>query len=252
MFKRSFVLLLVAFGLTFASIPELSNDSIPQSSTPGKHKYSPLPLLFLGGFGYTSTNRFEFDIFHIPGLPLGTKLFNIDRLLVDQTIMRFDMRFDRTEDDKEIGEFSFGSARLSLGCAIINMATPKNDIVGNIITGGLWLSSGTTKFILTGNNVFGVSLAESHTFEWFLRTTTYNEETSYSFKEVGFLEEVGIQFSLFLANVTAGASFEITNKQRNIGWFVKIIAIPIPMDGPMTGMSDEDHKPVPQAKEALY
>ena len=40
------------------------------------------------------------------------------------------------------------------------------------------------------------------------------------------VEEAGIQFGIFLAQVTAGVSFEITNKQRNIGWFLKMVTLP--------------------------
>jgi len=52
-------------------------------------------------------------------------------------------------------------------------------------------------------------------------------EYHYSAKEFGFIEEVGIQFGIFLAQITTGVSFEITNKQRNIGWFFKIITLPL-------------------------
>ena len=92
--------------------------------------------------------------------------------------------------------------------------------------GGAWLASGTTKYILYGNNLSGVALAESHAIEWFLRSEGKDNKYHYSAKEFGFIEEVGIQFGIFLAQVTAGVSFEITNKQRNIGWFLKMITLP--------------------------
>jgi hypothetical protein len=106
------------------------------------------------------------------------------------------------------------------------MAAPNESTLQKIAMGGMWLASGTTKYILYGNNLSGVALAESHTIEWFLRNEGKENESHYSAKEFGFIEEVGIQFGIFFAQVTAGASFEITNKQRNIGWFFKIITIP--------------------------
>ena len=112
------------------------------------------------------------------------------------------------------------------GFGILGMATPKESALQKIALGGMWLASGTTKYILYGNNLSGIALAESHTIEWFLRNEGKENESHYSAKEFGFIEEAGIQFGIFFAQVTAGASFEITNKQRNIGWFFKIIAIP--------------------------
>jgi hypothetical protein len=37
---------------------------------------------------------------------------------------------------------------------------------------------------------------------------------------------MGIQFGIFLVQLTAGVSFEITNKQRNVGWFLKMVTLP--------------------------
>ena len=157
---------------------------------------------------------------------MGSKLFGIDRLLADYTFLRFDRRFERTEGEKKINEFSIGSAVMFTGFGILGMATPKESTLQKIAMGGMWLASGTTKYILYGNNLSGIALAESHTIEWFLRNEGKENESPYSAKEFGFIEEVGIQLGIFFAQVTAGASFEITNKQRNIGWFFKIITIP--------------------------
>ena len=157
---------------------------------------------------------------------IGSKLFGIDRLLTDYTFLRFDRRFERTEGEKKINDLSIGSAVSLIGFAFLGMAAPEESTLQKIALGGAWLASGTTKYILHGNNLSGVALAESHAIEWFLRSEGKDNKYHYSAKEFGFVEEVGIQFGIFLAQVTAGASFEITNKQRNIGWFLKMVVLP--------------------------
>ena len=231
MIKKTFTIFLISISFAFANISALE-DPVQDStfsidvSNIYENKYNPFPILFLGGIGYTSTKRIEVDILCMSAQNLGSKLFGIDRLLADYTFLRFDRRFERTEGEKKINEFSIGSAVMFTGFGILGMATPKESTLQKIALGGMWLASGTTKYILYGNNLSGIALAESHTIEWFLRNEGKENESHYSAKEFGFIEEVGIQFGIFFAQVTAGASFEITNKQRNIGWFFKIIAIP--------------------------
>lgn len=231
MIKKTFTIFLISISFAFANISALE-DPVQDStfsidvSNIYENKYNPFPILFLGGIGYTSTKRIEVDILCMSAQNLGSKLFGIDRLLADYTFLRFDRRFERTEGEKKINEFSIGSAVMFTGFGILGMATPKESALQKIALGGMWLASGTTKYILYGNNLSGIALAESHTIEWFLRNEGKENESHYSAKEFGFIEEAGIQFGIFFAQVTAGASFEITNKQRNIGWFFKIIAIP--------------------------
>ena len=231
MIKKTFTIFLISISFAFANISALE-DPVQDStfsidvSNIYENKYNPFPILFLGGIGYTSTKRIEVDILCMSAQNLGSKLFGIDRLLADYTFLRFDRRFERTEGEKKINEFSIGSAVKFTGLGILGMATPKESTLQKIALGGMWLASGTTKYILYGNNLSGIALAESHTIEWFLRNEGKENESHYSAKEFGFIEEVGIQFGIFFAQVTAGASFEITNKQRNIGWFFKMIAIP--------------------------
>ena len=236
MIKKTFTLLLVFITFTFARISALEDaaqDSAIASVELSKiyeNKYNPFSVLFLGGVGYTSTRRFEVDVACLSAANIGSKLFGIDRLLVDFTALRFDFRLERTEGEKEISAFSIGSTISTLSFYILASVTPEESVLNKIALGGMWLSSGTTKYMLYGNNLSGISLAESHTIEWFIQQSTYDGKTKTSMKEFGFIEEVGIQFDIMLAQVTAGVSFEITNKQRNIGWFVKIIALPIPID----------------------
>ena len=231
MFSKVLTIFLIFISFASAKISALE-DSVQDStfsidvSNIYENKYNPFPILFLGGIGYTSTKRIEVDILCMSAQNLGSKLFGIDRLLADYTFLRFDRRFERTEGEKKINEFSIGSAVMFTGFGILGMATPKESTLQKIALGGMWLASGTTKYILYGNNLSGIALAESHTIEWFLRNEGKENESHYSAKEFGFIEEVGIQFGIFFAQVTAGASFEITNKQRNIGWFFKMIAIP--------------------------
>lgn len=238
MIKKVLTIFLISISFAFANISALE-DPVQDSTIASielsniyNNKYNPFDVLFLGGIGYTSTKRFEIDVICISAQDLGRKLFGIDRLLADYTLLRFDRRFERTEGETKINEFSFGSAVSFLGFAFLGMAAPEESTLQKIAFGGMWLSTGTTKYILYGNNLSGVALAESHTIEWFLRNEQKENKSHYSIKEFGFIEEVGIQFGIFLAQVTAGVSFEITNKQRNVGWFIKAITLPIPMDSP--------------------
>ena len=231
MIKKTLTIFLISISFAFARISALENSvqdstfSIDLSNI-YENKYNPFQVIFLGGIGYTSTKRFEVDIFCMSAQDMGSKLFGIDRLLTDYTFLRFDRRLERTEGDKKIDDLSIGSAVSLIGFAFLGMAAPEESTLQKIALGGAWLASGTTKYILHGNNLSGVALAESHAIEWFLRSEGKDNKYHYSAKEFGFIEEVGIQFGIFLAQVTAGVSFEITNKQRNIGWFFKIIAIP--------------------------
>lgn len=231
MIKKTLTIFLISISFAFAKISALENPvqdstfSIDLSNI-YENKYNPFQVIFLGGIGYTSTKRFEVDIFCMSAQDMGSKLFGIDRLLTDYTFLRFDSRLERTEGDKKIDDLSIGSAVMFTGFGILGMATPEESALQKIALGGMWLASGTTKYILYGNNLSGVALAESHAIEWFLRSEGKDNKYHYSAKEFGFVEEVGIQFGIFFAQVTAGASFEITNKQRNIGWFFKIITIP--------------------------
>ena len=236
MIQKVLALFLISVSFAFAKISALE-DSVQDTTSTDlnifyENKYNPFSVLFLGGAGYTSTRRFEVDVGRISAANMGSKLFGIDRLLVDFTALRFDFRLERTEDEKKISAFSIGSAISSLAFYTLASAAPKESIFNKIALGGLWLSSGTTKYMLYGINLSGVSLAESHTVEWFIQQSTYDGKTKTTMREFGFIEEVGIQFDIMLAQVTAGASFEITNKQCNIGWFVKIITLPIPIDRP--------------------
>ena len=231
MFSKVLTIFLIFISFASAKISALE-DSVQDStfsidlSNIYENKYNPFQVIFLGGIGYTSTKRFEVDIFCMSAQDMGSKLFGIDRLLADYTFLRFDRRLEKTEGDKKIDDLSIGSAVSFIGFGILGMAAPKESTLRKIALGGMWFASGTTKYILYGNNLSGVALAESHAIEWFLRSEGKDNKYHYSAKEFGFIEEVGIQFGIFLAQVTAGASFEITNKQRNIGWFFKIIAIP--------------------------
>lgn len=231
MFSKVLTIFLIFISFASAKISALE-DSVQDStfsidlSNIYENKYNPFQVIFLGGIGYTSTKRFEVDIFCMSAQDMGSKLFGIDRLLADYTFLRFDRRLERTEGDKKIDDLSIGSGVSFIGFGFLGMAAPKESTLQKIALGGLWFASGTTKYILYGNNLSGVALAESHAIEWFLRSEGKDNKYHYSVKEFGFVEEVGIQFGIFLAQVTAGVSLEITNKQRNIGWFLKMITLP--------------------------
>lgn len=240
MYQKIFSILSFSLCFAFAKASASDNFTMQDSTNKGieissllENKYNPFNVMYLGGIGYTSTKRMEIDVIYMSAFNAGTKLFDINRLLIDLPLLRFDFRFERTEGDKKINDFSIGSLVSTLGFGLLGKVAPKDGVLSKIAMGGWWLSSGSTKYILFGNNIQGVAFAESHAFEWFLQKSTYNKKNHYSLKEFGFIEEVGIQVSLaplILSTITAGASFEITNKQRNVGWFVKAMIFSIPME----------------------
>ena len=238
MVKKALTLLLISITLSFADIIRV-DDSIQDStisielSNIYENKYNPFNVMYLGGIGYTSSKRIEADVSYMSAFNAGTKLFGIDRLLIDLPLLRFDFRFERTDGERKIQDFSIGSLVSVIGFGILGKVAPKGGIISKIAMGGWWLASGSTKYILLGDNIYGVAFAESHAFEWFLQRSTYNKTNHYSLNEFGFIEQIGIQASLvplILSNITAGVSFEITNKQRNIGWFVKAMIFSIPFE----------------------
>ena len=77
---------------------------------------------------------------------------------------------------------------------------------------------------------FGISLVETHAFEWFLSNTKHDGKSNFTFNEVGFIEEIGIQLNLLIAYISSGISMEATNKQRNIGWYAKLSFLAIPFE----------------------
>ena len=240
MIKKILSILFVSLSLAFAkaSAPDIStvqdttNRGVEISSLL-ENKYNPFSVAYLGGVGYTSTKRIEVDIMCMSAFNAGTKLFDLDRLLIDLPLLRFDFRFERKEGEKKINDYSIGSIVTTIGFAALGKVAPKGGILSKITMGGWWLASGSTKYILFGDNIYGVAITESHAFEWFLQNATYNGDNHYSLNEFGFIEQIGIQASLvplILSNITAGVSFEITNKQRNIGWFVKAMIFSIPFE----------------------
>ena len=244
MIKKTLTLFLLLVTFAFANAPSSDIPTVQDSTNKGvaistflENKYNPFNVLYLGGFGYTSTKRIEIDVMYMSAFNAGSKLFDLDRLLIDLPLLRFDFRFERKEGDKKINDYSIGSIVTTIGFAALGKVAPKGGILSKITMGGWWLASGSTKYILFGDNIYGVAIAESHTFEWFLQKATYNGDNHYSLNEFGFIDQIGIQASLvplILSNITAGVSFEITNKQRNIGWFVKAMIFSIPFEKPPT------------------
>ena len=244
MIKKILSILFFSLSLAFARASASDISTVQDTTNRGveissllENKYNPFNVLYLGGFGYTSTKRIEIDVMYMSAFNAGSKLFDLDRLLIDLPLLRFDFRFERKEGDKKINDYSIGSIVTTIGFAALGKVAPKGGILSKITMGGWWLASGSTKYILFGDNIYGVAITESHTFEWFLQKATYNGDNHYSVNEFGFIDQIGIQASLvplILTNITAGVSFEITNKQRNIGWFVKAMIFSIPFEKPPT------------------
>ena len=205
---------------------EKSIDSNLDIDTTKSNNLGPLISLKLVGVGYTSTKRFELN-----GLSVSImKAFDNKRLEFDFIPLRFDRRLTRKENGKEINESSLGAIIGTLVFGSISRLTDKKSTMRKIAIGGLWLSSGSTQFAVIGNPVFGLSLVETHAFEWFLSNTKHDRKSNYAFNEVGSIEEVGVQLNLVVAYISSGISLEVTNKQRNIGWYAKLFFLAIPFE----------------------
>lgn len=205
---------------------EKSIDSNLDIDTTKSNNLGPLISLKLVGVGYTSTKRFELN-----GLSVSImEAFDNKRLEFDFIPLRFDRRLTRKENGKEINESSLGAIIGTLVFGSISRLTDKKSTMRKIAIGGLWLSSGSTQFAVIGNPVFGLSLVETHAFEWFLSNTKHDRKSNYAFNEVGFIEEVGVQLNLVVAYISSGISLEVTNKQRNIGWYAKLFFLAIPFE----------------------
>ena len=205
---------------------EKSIDSNLDIDTTKSNNLGPLISLKLVGVGYTSTKRFELN-----GLSVSIMgAFDNKRLEFDFIPLRFDRRLTRKENGKEINESSLGAIIGTLVFGSISRLTDKKSTMRKIAIGGLWLSSGSTQFAVIGNPVFGLSLVETHAFEWFLSNTKHDRKSNYAFNEVGFIEEVGVQLNLVVAYISSGISLEVTNKQRNIGWYAKLFFLAIPFE----------------------
>lgn len=205
---------------------EKSIDNNLDIDTTKSNNLGPLISLKLVGVGYTSTKRFELN-----GLSVSIMgAFDNKRLEFDFIPLRFDRRLTRKENGKEINESSLGAIIGTLVFGSISRLTDKKSTMRKIAIGGLWLSSGSTQFAVIGNPVFGLSLVETHAFEWFLSNTKHDRKSNYAFNEVGFIEEVGVQLNLVVAYISSGISLEVTNKQRNIGWYAKLFFLAIPFE----------------------
>jgi len=178
------------------------------------------------GIGYTSSNKIDISSISYTG----NKYFNTDRLLFDITLLRLDLYY-KTRDKKKIAEVSYGSTITNmciLGYYLFNL---DSKIWETAVPIAFWLSSGSSKFILLGDNSLGIALTESHVFEWFFKSTEDEDgDKNYAFNEVGFVEEVGVQFNLSRVFLTSGISIEKTNKRSNFSWFVRIFTWPIFFD----------------------
>lgn len=205
---------------------EKSIDSNLNIDTTKSNNFDLLISLKLVGVGYTSTKRLELN-----GLSISIMgAFDNKRLEIDFIPLRFDRRLTRKENGKEINESSLGAIIGTLVFGSISRFTDKKSTMRKTAIGGLWLSSGSTQFAVIENPIFGISLVETHAFEWFLSNTKHDRKTDYAFNEVGFIEEIGVQLNLVVAYISSGISLEVTNKQRNIGWYAKLFFLAIPFE----------------------
>ena len=103
-----------------------------------------------------SNQRMEFDILNISG---GQPFKDFNLYL--EVYPRFDIRLD----SKAV---SLGNIAIWLAMAIPINAIQSSDTSGFLakyfITGSLWLASGSTHFVLLGNNLTGLSIFENHLY----------------------------------------------------------------------------------------
>lgn len=168
-----------------------------------------LPAIILVGGGYSTSGRSEINGLTISGFsPFETN--------------RISFEYAPQLDFKSDSRVSFGSLSalviFGLGLNAVNVSD-SNSVFGKICVGGLWLSSGSTLFNLFGNNVLGLSIMESHAFEWWFYK---DNDKNVHFGEVGYTEELGIRANLGLVYIGGGAQFEVTNRAAKQGFFIKV------------------------------
>ncbi len=173
------------------------------------------PAIILLGLGVAPSNqRMEFDILNISG---GQPFKDFNLYL--EVYPRFDIRLD----SKAV---SLGNIAIWLAMAIPINAIQSSDTSGFLakyfITGSLWLASGSTHFVLLGDNLTGLSIFENHLFEWWV-----DKGNDWNISELGYMESFGLQANLFLSFVGGGILFEITNRRKNFGFFFQIKMFPI-------------------------
>lgn len=180
--------------------------------------------------------NFDSSISDLDGIIAGTSIFDSKRLLAYLYMIRLDVKEVSKHDTERISRLSIINPILDffLGASII--FTQSNKKLTNILLHAMWINAGGTEFILLGTPFLSISLTESHAFKWYFIENHYydnkknekeEKEEFFYLNDIGYSMEFGIKANIFPVSVIAGWQAEATTKNRNFGWYIRILAIPM-------------------------
>ncbi|WP_143160403.1 hypothetical protein [Fibrobacter sp. UWEL] len=167
--------------------------------------------------GYSSLGRVEASALHFR---MGESFFS------GINPLRFDIRtsYDKSEYDED--PISLGSPIVTVpaaGLAFLCFANKAPQTVGIVSAVAAFLASGELGYRFLNFDYFRLSVFESHVFEWWL----YKKNNKWHMDEAGWGQELGLEMEFPHVMLDGGAQFEITNKQKGMGWFVRVKLIDI-------------------------
>lgn len=228
------LLFLVFASMAFAETDAQENNTVTvveeRPATPGENeaieatqKNNDFRFFCLFGGGFSDPDNFEVDL-----LAYNHNLFNSKRFLVQYNALRMDVK-TYEEDETTIIAVSLGSILAYAVFGLLPRAF-ENDKISSISKPLVWLSSGGTEFTILGFPLWGISIAETHAFKWYIiQNHYYDDEAHYKlqFDDIGYSEEFGLKLGLLLATVSGGVRVEATTKGVDVGWFIKGLVLPI-------------------------
>ncbi len=159
--------------------------------------------------GYSSLGRIEANVGDIR---FGILAFHL--LRVDTRVFYDDGEYDKVP-------VSLGAPIVTIptvGFCILSVNTHIPDILGVIALVPAYLAAGGLYVDIFDFKPLTLSVFESHVFEWWL----YKKNDKWRMDEVGWGEELGLDVLFPYVSIDVGAQFEITNKRKGIGWFVRL------------------------------
>lgn len=186
----------ILVAILFAAVAAFAGHTLHINFTPISAGYSSL--------GRIETSVFETDVTDVWGfVPL-----------------RFDIRTNYDDDLYNQPPISLGSTITALPLFGIGaLSLYKDNIIISIAALlASYLASGHFHYSFLDFKDIDFSFFESHVFEWWL----YKKNGKWHMDEAGWAEELGLEVKFPYVSIDGGAQFEITNKQKDIGWFVKL------------------------------
>lgn len=193
-----------------------------------------LPLSGINFFsvGYSSLGRIETDVFNLRIWHEGSHS-DQGGLFIGFNALRFDVRTSYDDVEYDHPPVSLGASMVTVpvaGLAFADVANfafvPKSSSTGCVAALiAAFLASGELAYNFSFPDVeyFDLSVFESHVFEWWL----YKKNGKWHMDEVGWGQELGLEMKFPFVGLDIGAQFEITNKQKGIGWFARVKLIDI-------------------------